>query len=406
LLLVRDPVAAVILIRAYRARLLVWDPYMRALAMLFGGFATLGGLQLINGIGTPLVAAYGVRAYFLHLPVAFVMGRVLGPRDLRRLLTAFLLIAIPMAALMAVQFESAPNSWINAGVRGHTGQIAAAKGHIRPPGTFSFIDGPIGFFGVVLATLVASQLDPTLVPWAIRWSAWIALCVGVAVSGSRSMLATCAGVCFAGLAGWCRSTRRQARAFASAAVIAAIAANVVGAFDTVQEGADVLQSRFGTLAGGEFSRRLTHEFRTIEWALIDAPPLGVGLGAGTNAAAAYQGTKGFRWGEGEWPRVIFEAGPILGLLYLIARVWLAWRIARAALDASATGAITPLLLFGASAMSLISGQWGQATIQGFGVFTIGLCLAAGRCAVRDPLSAADPRPVPTWMMRRVGFARG
>jgi hypothetical protein len=130
----------------------------------------------------------------------------------------------------------------------------------------------------------------------------------------------------------------------------------------------------------------------------------VGLGAGTNAGAALLGTKGFRWGEGEWPRVIFEAGPVLGLLYLFWRVWLTVAVGRAALRASARGALLPLLLWGACAHLVLMGQWGQTSIQGFAVFTLGLSLAAGRCATQALLAGARARQAASWIQRRAAAA--
>jgi hypothetical protein len=56
--------------------------------------------------------------------------------------------------------------------------------------------------------------------------------------------------------------------------------------------------------------------------------------------------------------------------------------------------LLPLLLWGACASSLLSGQWGQTSIQGFGVFTLGLTLAAGRTALlqRAPAPVAERSP--------------
>jgi len=162
----------------------------------------------------------------------------------------------------------------------------------------------------------------------------------------------------------------------------------------------VIQSRFDQWGNGGLSRRLMYDYNTVQWAIVDSPLLGVGLGAGTNAAAALEGTRGFRWGEGEWPRVIFEAGPILGLLYLIWRVWITLAVGRAALRVSGSSVLLPLLLWGAGAASLLNGQWGQTSIQGFGVFTLGLTLAAGRTALlQRPAVPVAQRP-PVWMQRR------
>jgi hypothetical protein len=401
LLLVRDPVAIVICVLGYRSKNLVFDGHIRSLFLLLAGFVAIGALQLINGIGgSPLVIGYGLRTYLLHLPVAFVMARVLNPIDIRRILMAFLWMALPMAVLMAVQFESSPRAWVNLGVSGHRGQIFAAPGHIRPAGTFSFVNGPIGFFSIALAALIAGSVERGL-PWALRIAGWVAVSLAAAVSGSRSFLAAVAGVMLVGVAGWARGrSSKLGRGLVVSAFTALVAVNVLGSFDTVREGAEVIQSRFDQWGNGGLSRRLMYDYHTIQWAIVDSPMLGVGLGAGTNAASALQGTKGFRWGEGEWPRVIFEAGPILGLLYLIWRVWITLAVGRAALRVSGSGVLLPLLLWGACASSLLSGQWGQTSIQGFGVFTLGLTLAAGRTAFRRraPVPVAERPPV--WMRRQ------
>jgi hypothetical protein len=406
LLLVRDPVAVAICVLGYRSRNLVFDGYMRSLFLLLAGFVGIGALQLINGIGgSPLVIGYGLRTYLLHLPVAFVMARVLNREDLHKILMMFLWIALPMAVLMAIQFDSSPGAWVNNGVAGHRGQIFAAPGRIRPAGTFSFVTGPMGFFSIALAALIAGSVERGL-SWPLRIAGWVGISLAAAVSGSRSFLAAVAGVMLVGVAGWARGrSSKLGKGLVVSAFTALIAVNVLGSFDTVREGAEVIQSRLDQWGNGGLGRRLMYDYDTIQWAIVDSPILGVGLGAGTNAGAAIQGTKGFRWGEGEWPRVIFEAGPILGLFYLIWRVWITLAVGRAALRVSGSGVLLPLLLWGACASSLLSGQWGQTSIQGFGVFTLGLTLAAGRTAFQQRASAPVAEPTPAWIQRRQAARR-
>lgn len=409
LLLIRDPFAVFIVALGFRSRNLVFDPHVRSLFLLLAAFVAIGGLQLVNGVGgSPFVIGYGLRTYLLHLPVAFVMARVLNGGDIRRMLLLFLWLALPMALLMAVQFNSSPDAWVNAGVAGHKGQIFAAPGHIRPAGTFSFVNGPLGFFAIALSALIASHVDVRSIPWGLRLSGWVGLGLGVTMSGSRTFAAVVAGVALAGLLGWASSrSTRFSRGLVGAGIVAVLVINILGSFETVQKGTEVIQSRFDQFGSGGLSNRLAYDYNTIQWAILDAPPLGVGLGAGTNAAAAYEGVKGFRWGEGEWPRVIFEAGPILGLLYLGWRLWLTIAVGRAALRASAGGALLPLLLWGACAHGVVMGQWGQTSIQGFSVFTLGLSLAAGRCAVQQRLAAPVMRATPRRVLHRTaGLARG
>lgn len=409
LLLVRDPIAVFIVALGFRSRNLVFDAYLRSLFLLLAGFVAIGGLQLVNGVGgSPFVIGYGLRTYLLHLPVAFVMARVLNGTDVRRILLMFLWLALPMALLMAVQFNASPGAWVNLGVAGHEGQIFAAAGHIRPAGTFSFVNGPVGFFAIALSALIASHVDMRAVPWPLRVAGWTGLALAAMVSGSRTFVAVVAGVAIAGLVAWGRSrSTRFSHGLVGAGITAVLAVNIVGSFETVQKGTEVIQTRFDEFGQGGLSNRLAYDYHTTQWAILDAPLLGVGLGAGTNAAAAFEGAKGFRWGEGEWPRVIFEAGPILGLLYLGWRLWLTIAVGRAALRASAGGALLPLLLWGACAHSVVMGQWGQTSIQGFSVFTLGLSLAAGRCAVQQRLAAPVVRATQRRVVpRTAGLVRG
>ena len=306
-----------------------------------------------------------------------------------------------MAVLMAIQFDSSPRAWVNLGVAGHRGQIFAAPGRIRPAGTFSFVNGPIGFFSIALAALIAGSVERGVVLAAAHRR------MGRPFRSRRPSPAAAAfwrrspGVMLVGVAGWARGrSSKLGSGLVVSAFTALVAVNVLGSFDTVREGAEVIQSRLDQWGNGGLGRRLMYDYDTIKWAIVDSPMLGVGLGAGTNAGAAMQGTKGFRWGEGEWPRVIFEAGPILGLLYLIWRVWITLAVGRAALRVSGSGALLPLLLWGACASSLLSGQWGQTSIQGFGVFTLGLTLAAGRTAFRQRTAVPVAEPAPAWVRRR------
>src|SRR4051812_49163430 len=62
------------------------------------------------GIGNLAVTVYGLRADFLHLPLIFVMPRVLRAEDLRRMGLALLLLLIPMTLLAVKQFQAGPKS--------------------------------------------------------------------------------------------------------------------------------------------------------------------------------------------------------------------------------------------------------------------------------------------------------
>jgi hypothetical protein len=163
----RDPVALVICVLGYRSRNLVFDGYMRSLFLLFAGFVGIGALQLINGIGgSPLVIAYGLRTYLLHLPVAFVMARVLNREDLHKILMMFLWMVAPdggadgrsvrfVAACVGQQRRRRPSR----------PDLRRRPDGFRPAGTFSFVTGRWGFSASRCAALIAGSVERGL-SWA------------------------------------------------------------------------------------------------------------------------------------------------------------------------------------------------------------------------------------------------
>ena len=135
LLIVRDPVAFVIIGLGFRSGALTLGGPMRGLGALWVCFVGLGILQVVFGnLGSLTVLGYGLRTYFLHPPIIFIMGRVLAPRDLRRAAVVIVVLMLPIALLMVEQFRSAPSSWINRGAGEGRLQISSALGHIRPAG--------------------------------------------------------------------------------------------------------------------------------------------------------------------------------------------------------------------------------------------------------------------------------
>ena len=59
------------------------------------------------------VLVYGYRTAFLHLPLVFLIPELFTLEDLKRVGRWLLVLAIPMALLMAIQFESTADAWIN-----------------------------------------------------------------------------------------------------------------------------------------------------------------------------------------------------------------------------------------------------------------------------------------------------
>jgi hypothetical protein len=141
------------------------------------------------------------------------------------------------------------------------------------------------------------------------------------------------------------------------------------------------------------------EFTESAHVWTQAPLFGYGLGIGTNAGAnILTGHSMFLLTEGEWSRIVLESGKFLGLAYIFWRVALTGYIGIICIRVLKLGNLLPLFLFSAGAVSMFNGQFGQPTILGFAVITLGLTLAATKeegkdSVVDEPVEETVVRPV-------------
>lgn len=402
LLVVRDPVAILIYLLAHQQKIV---PQHR----LFGFFAfqAVAGLLLVISqyvvLGLqPFVLFYGYRTAFLHLPLIFVLPHIFGRADVVRLGKFVVVCAIPMAVLMAYQFNSPPDAWINktVGLSG-TPQILAAAGKVRPPGTFSFISGPVSFFALVTAFLGHGLLSSQRqFPRALLLAGAVSVGLAVTVSGSRAAILAGAIVVvvwiFGALAGRGLSNR-----LAPSLLIVVLAVFVLSEIEAFHEGKEAMAERLEVSAQFEQSQggllgRYFREIITPLRMLPSIPFFGAGLGVGTNVGAnALTGQMQFLVSEGEWGRNLLEMGPLFGVLFLWLRVALVWDLGRRSFDAAKAGDLLPLLLFSACAVNLFNGQIAQPTILGFTMLVAAFCAV---CLRDRPVNA--PEPLPSNLPRR------
>ncbi|MDP9005188.1 MAG: hypothetical protein M3N12_10430, partial [Verrucomicrobiota bacterium] len=151
-----------------------------------------------------------------------------------------------------------------------------------------------------------------------------------------------------------------------------------------KEGLNVLTTRFTDVAEAEeksvtagLLQRVSDTFTEGFTYISKAPFLGYGLGIGTNAGAKFlTGQSTFLLSEGEWARIILESGPVLGLAFIFWRCGVVAKIGMLCLRSVRQNNVLPLLIFASGFLPMLSGQFGQPTILGFVVFTLGLALAA------------------------------
>jgi hypothetical protein len=326
-----------------------------------------------------------------------------------------LLMMIPMAVLMALQFQSSPDSFINKTVGAGEGlQLTTSGGKIRPPATFSFISGPVFYLSVTMAFLIYGVLNKGVYRrWLLLASA-AGLLIGVTVSGSRACVLAVVLVVMAILVILVvqPSAVNKVGGILLALVVVGLIASRLPFF---KEGLTVLSDRFmdsaevaETSVVGGLIERMIHEFTEPLSYFSKIPLTGYGLGLGTAGGARFltgQGT--ILLTENEWGRIIAESGPILGLAFIVWRIALAGKLLVGSLRALKLGEVLPILLFFCAFLAVLNGQLGQPTTLGFTVVLAGLCLAATNLG-QEPTSGDDeetdesiePKPLP----RRSVFA--
>jgi hypothetical protein len=372
LLIVRDPVVMWIYIQALRNRLSFNNAFFMPNLVLAVATALLATMF---GDGNVFVTVYGLRTDYLQIPLIFLIPQILNREDVIAMGRFLLYVALPVSALVILQFRSPPDSWWNKGA------MATHYGTVRPSGPFSFIAGLVSFYALASAFLFFGYIQARTYKIWLLAPVTFALLVASACSGSRSCLVSVGLV--AVVAVLCVVTRgKGGMGIMVAAVLIALAIPLLSSLSVVQEGTEQLTQRFAdTAAQGEdttgFVDRYADTMLRPLSGLDTVPFFGHGLGIGTNAAAGMlRGHREFIGPEEEWGRLIFECGPIFGVLLCLFRIALTAAVARSAFDAFHRGNIFPMLIFAACGLTVLNGQWGVPTTLGFAIFGAGLTLAA------------------------------
>jgi hypothetical protein len=397
LLIIRDPVLLAIYFCALRAHVFPGNAYVVLLGVI-GILSMLLSIFILYDY-VPfkvilLVTAYGFRSDFLHLPLIFVIAEAFDLEDVKTIGRWTLLLMVPMAILMVLQFKASPDSFINKTVGiGEAQQLSTAGGKIRPPATFSFISGPVFYLSAAAAFLIYGALSQGVYKGWLLFVSAAALLVAVMVSGSRACVLAVGLVALSILIIVLvrpSAVNKLAGTLLAIAIIGFLLVLFGSRLPFFREGMDVLSERFTssaevaetTIVGG-LIERVIQEFTEPFSYILKIPLSGYGLGLGTAGVARFlvgQGT--FLLSENEWTRIIAESGPFLGLSFIIVRIALTGKLLLASLRALKAGEVLSILLFSTAFLGVLNGQLGQPTTLGFTVVLAGLCLAAAK--VGDP----------------------
>ncbi|MGA2569227.1 MAG: hypothetical protein ABSF23_01795 [Terracidiphilus sp.] len=405
LLLVRDPIAMLIIVEAYRENKWPerWSLTVGILAVLLIGLCLL---QVVMGNNPWIAALYGLRSYLLPFPVAFVMGENLDAEDLRKFGVCSMWLMLPETALETAQYLSPSNSYLNAGAYEGATQIGYAGAHARASGTFSFVVGP-GSYGPMVAAFILYGLasDKFARKW-LLWAAAFAVLISLPLTGSRSFLVSLgavvasAGVAAAfGVSQFLKSLRIIFPLFA-----VFILASFLPVFSRSSKDLNErIQGGSMVEGGGSFQRAVAHRTvipleTTILQTDFSSNPIGLGMGRGAAAVTkVLEGRIEFLAGENEIERAIIELGPFPGVAFTLFRFGLAGWVIFGAISRAREGESLALLFVPIMASAVTLGILEQPTGQGFMVMFLAFSLAALKpraiVASRAPASGRLGRPI-------------
>ncbi len=381
LLVVRDPVAIWLLIKANRSKFIVFNQYLLGFTVITI-FAIITALLL--GHGNLFVAIYGARIYLIHFPLIFVIGRVFNYEDVLKMGRVILYISLPMTVLMTLQFYSPQSAWVNRGVGGDMagGGFDGALGFFRPPTTFSFISGTVSFYGMVASFILFFWLNPKYIKkWVLILSS-ICLLAAVPLSISRSVFFEVVLSMLFALIVISRKPKNLGKII-PIVIFSMMALAILSRLEMFQTATEAFTSRFdvaneneGGLQGVFLDRFLGGMISALNGS-SNIPFFGYGIGMGTNAGSLMlSGKVDFLIAEVEWGRLIGEMGAVLGIGAILLRVGLVFKMLTKSYKKMTKDDPLPWMLLSYCLMAVLQGQWAQPTILGFAVIGAGLVAAS------------------------------
>ena len=382
LLLIRDPLVVLIYSVAAAMNRFPFNIFISSAI----GLAILEAAIVPFGHGNPIVAAYGMRSDFLHVPMIFIIGRTLTPARLMTVCQAAVILSIPYTLLLVAQFYSPQSAWVNRGLGGSlTGAgFSGAEGKFRPPGTFSFITGPAALYPMFAACwFLYVYKSKSKFASLIGSVSALAILVAIPVSISRSLFVSVLLVVVAGMAAGPLRFGIRLQAHTAIVLLGAIClAPLALTIPAVQDGLFAFNSRWAastTNEGGVQGAILKRFYDDTLGAVLNpnVPFFGSGTGFSTNLGQQQlRSFVGFGNSEGEFGRLLFDNGVLVGGFLLMYRVALALFVASRAFHSWFRNDQIAFVFLMASFLLVLTGQWSQTTAQGAATIAAGLTLAA------------------------------
>jgi hypothetical protein len=383
LLIVRDPIAFIAIIQAFNLGILKINKYFIILPLI-GILSFIA--SLFFGHGSISVGLYGLRPFLLHIPFAFVIGNVFNRQDVIKVGKVLIYMSILMIILTIAQFYSPQSAWINRGIGGDMegSGFGGAMGFYRPSGTFSFINGLSGFYGITSAFIFYFLFYPNHINRTILILALFAAFLSIPFTISRTVLFQNL-LCFLFSLMIIIKRPELFKTLFFSLVISLILVLLFINNDYVQTGINAFISRFDSASeseGGLKGTLIDRVFLTL-WDGIasstDISYFGKGLGANTNVGLSILGNQSEdRISDYEWVRTISEIGPVLGIFFIIIRLKIFIGAIKLSIHKIKNNDFLPWMLLSYGGMQIIQGQIAQPTSLGFITLIIGLIYACGK----------------------------
>jgi hypothetical protein len=392
LLIVRDPVALMIIWEAYRTNKWPkrWSSVIILLTILLLGLFIL---QIVAGGNPLLVGLYGLRSYLLPFPLIFIIGESLDDEDLRKLGACTLWLLLPMTILAVAQYLAPGSSFVNRGAYEGGSQIGYIGGHVRASGTFSFVIGLTHFGTLAGAFIFYGMVKDGFVKTWMLWAGAFGLMLSIPMTGSRSLVFQLAAIL--GCVGLCAimgvSQFGKALRVILPVVIMAFLVSLLPVFsDALRSMTDRFVGAAATEGGGAegqtlYNRTLRYPVTAIEDAVSVDNWMGIGMGRGAVAVQAFlNGSNEAVAGEDEFSREMGEMGPVIGIAFVLFKLLLAVTVFGRALARAREHEPLALLLIPLAMATLFFGIPEQPTVQGFMVIGMAFCIAAAKAPAQAP----------------------
>lgn len=269
-------------LRAYR---------LRVPGMLVFMFTAIVSLSALNpNIGSMLLAVYGVKIYFMYLPLTFMMPYLFRTEaEMIRHLTWYALLAIPICALGFLQYASDKFSVINtfAGGTDEWGATGFGVGdRVRVTGTFSYLTGHTTFV-IIFYTLAVTLLSirETKRKWLLIGGVLPMLAGNALMGGSRASVITMAfvtvGFMLAAMGGRLATTKNFLAVLVAGGVIA-----FGGAVYLFADARAHWEARSKTAGDNLKTRAIDHPLNSLTMAFQEGGAFGFGIGTAHPATEA------------------------------------------------------------------------------------------------------------------------